>query len=902
MAEKLIVGPIDKGLRNNRLPFNIDNDSFPYLINAYQWRGRIKRKRGTEYLGQLQRNISASGALGGGTITLTSPVVPGTIDIIGGSDGTIYTDPLKNGVLKATGGTGTGGNINYSTGLLTITGGGTETITGTYSYFPELPVMGLEDFVLTNSQFPGTIAFDTKYSYSISTANPYPIDDVTFYKNPPINTLWPLYVPKTSLTPFTWNGQNYQQFWTTNYQGALWATNGVTVPLPLQNIGMQFAPALNITYVSNTTTTIILTITGSSLVIGDFVFLNEFTGTNALNLNFQSGYVTNVSGDNYTIKLPNANLGTGPYTPGIVQYLTNSSNTTIDCIRWYDGDPAGNSGLGWVNFMPPLNQAPYLIDDLPPRQYYLVGAKMIVPFKGRLLFLGPVVQASTGSPIYLQDTIVYSQDGTPYYTSSFTGSPVNPANLISILTPTNQSAIPSGWFEDDTGFGGFAGSNLDQPFTTVAPNRDVLIIGTDPTYQVALVFTGDDISPFQFYIRNSELGSSSTFSAITLDQGVMTRGVRGFVISSQDGAERFDLDIPDESFKMNLQNNGNERFTSQRDFINEWVYFTYCNNEDGSNINVFPNQTLQYNYRDNTWGVFEENYTTYGQFRPVTGFTWDTLPTDLTWDTWTDPWNAGVNTPLQPLVIGGNQQGFILIRGSGTAEATSLLINSFSGSVVTSNNHCLNNGDYIMISGALGTIGTQVNNNVYSVFNVTQNTFNLNPNIPVGSYTYLGNGYITRYYVPFIQTKQFPTAWGMARKTRIGFQQYLLTKTQMAQITLLIYLSQDESDPYNDPTYAVNNGLIYSTVLYTCPESTNLGLTPANTNLQELNAISGDGTSTNNQQQIWHRVNTSLIGDTVQLGFTMSDAQMRDPTLTNQVAEIELHGFILDVSASSMLS
>jgi hypothetical protein len=29
------------------------------------------------------------------------------------------------------------------------------------------------------------------------------------------------------------------------------------------------------------------------------------------------------------------------------------------------------------------------------------------------------------------------------------------------------------------------------------------------------------------------------------------------------------------------------------------------------------------------------------------------------------------------------------------------------------------------------------------------------------------------------------------------------------------------------------------------------------------------------QAQLWHRINTSLIGDTVQLGFTMSDAQMR---------------------------
>ncbi len=100
-----------------------------------------------------------------------------------------------------------------------------------------------------------------------------------------------------------------------------------------------------------------------------------------------------------------------------------------------------------------------------------------------------------------------------------------------------------------------------------------------------------------------------------------------------------------------------------------------------------------------------------------------------------------------------------------------------------------------------------------------------------------------------------------------------------------------ELHPSND---VVNNSLVYSTVLYTCPESTNLGLTPANINLQMPTAST--------QQQIWHRINTSLIGDTIQLGFTMSDAQMRDPTLINQTAEIELHGFILDCSASQMLA
>jgi len=56
------------------------------------------------------------------------------------------------------------------------------------------------------------------------------------------------------------------------------------------------------------------------------------------------------------------------------------------------------------------------------------------------------------------------------------------------------------------------------------------------------------------------------------------------------------------------------------------------------------------------------------------------------------------------------------------------------------------------------------------------------------------------------------------------------------------------------------------------------------------------------QSQIWHRKNISLLGDTVQIGITLSDEQMRDPEFDHQFAEIELHSFILDVSPSQVLA
>jgi hypothetical protein len=905
MTSKLVVGPFHKGLKTNVLPFNIDNDSFPTLINAYQWRGRVKRKRGTSLLGRLQRFFDSTNTTYGSTATITldgngdgniitnfgletnATIVIGTISLTFPIGAFHYTDIdpntglPNNAQLYLDGFLQPKGTINYSTGAISIPLRAGGVANATFLYNPRLPVMGLEDLELNPNENPGTLAFDTTYAYNISTTNPYPIYDVSFYKNIATGTTgYPGYIQKTNWTALWWNGEDYQQFWSTNYQGAFWATNGIEIPFTITNVGMQYKLVTNITFVAGgPDISATFTIANHGLVVGDFLFFNEFNTAVVDGLNMQTGYVTVVvDPNNVTVRFPNATFtGAGGATAtGLAQYLTNRSDTTVDCIRWYDGDPTnGNptsptfvTGKGWVNFMPPLSNLPYSIAKLPLAQYYLVGARMIVPYKDRLLFFGPVVQTSSaGSQVYLQDTVIYSQNGTAYYTASFTGNAtLATTQFNALLVPANQTAAPNSYWSDLTGYGGFITAGISQRLNTVEANEDVLICGFE-TLHTRLIYTGNDIVPFNFFQINSELGTASTFSSIDFDQGVMAFGNRGFVISSQTQTQRVDLDIPDQVFQVDLENNGNERMTAIRDFINEWCFFTYQSN---SITNFFPDQTLFYNYRDNTWGIFNEAFTTYGNFRRRTGYTWATIGEIYpTWSSWNDPWDAGESTLLQPEIIGGNQQGFVLFREEGTNEGNSLSIQDMTGTTITSPDHCLNQGDFIVISGVNGTLDQEVNGKIFKISTVTQNTFTINPSVNSG--TYLGGGVIKRMYVPFIQTKQFPTGWDLSKKTRIGAQKYLLTKTPLGQIALLIFLSQNGASSYNEgpivPEFgSVNESLIYSTVLYTAPESTNLGLTPANTNLM---------TPTSTQQaQIWHRLNTSLIGDTIQLGFTMSDEQM----------------------------
>src|SRR5258708_14845150 len=109
-----------------------------------------------------------------------------------------------------------------------------------------------------------------------------------------------------------------------------------------------------------------------------------------------------------------------------------------------------------------------------------------------------------------------------------------------------------------------------------------------------------------------------------MDAVALTRGSRGLIQTNQEQAVRFDLDIIDEVFEIRLTQNGPERVTAHRDYVNEWIYFTYTSDQT---INKFPNQTLLYNYRDNSWAIFNESYTHYGNFRKTTGFTWQTVGT-----------------------------------------------------------------------------------------------------------------------------------------------------------------------------------------------------------------------------------------------------------------------------------
>lgn len=870
-TNRLIISNFRTGLEKNLEPFNISNDAFPVLENAYIWRGKALRKRGIQSLARLRRDLEDVdlGNTGASpwsfnlysTVTpaISNPdaqLVPGTV-VITITGPIVFTDQGDGTLTSAT--AGNSGTIDYSTGdiVLTHTAGAGIATTVTFSYLPALPVMGLEDFNVGNSPQPILLAFDTEYSYQFNQGTNL-FYDTTFYK--------------TTDIPFIWNGENYDQFWTTNYlgttslintaagTGCLWATNG--------NPGVHF---LNATYTAGTgTATWDITFTDPSanpfqtLQIGDILWFNEWSGST--DVNGISGTVsddTNAATGQYKVDFAISPTIAVTFT-GIVQMMTNFLPDE-DGIRWYDGDPnsaAPPTNPGWVNFAPPLSEYDATTN---PNPQYLVGCKVIIPFKNRLLCGGVYLRTSSGPLEFLPNRFVFSQVGTPYYSNPM------PAPL-STLNPD-----PAAWYQI-IGRGGFVGAPIDDNIVTVGENDDLLIVLFE-SQPLKLIFTSNDTLPFVFQAISAELGGLGTFAGIKLDEGLLSVGTYGFTMTTSTSVQRIDLQIPDEVFDVGQASDKDKRITAVRDYQKEYVYFTFC--PANRSNDTFNTRTLLYNYRENTWAQFEETFTTYGTLRRTTNRTWANIGEIYpTWNKWNDPWDYGLGNAFQPVIIGGNQQGFVMQRSYGTSEQPSKFIQSVSGTLITSPDHGLQTGNFIEIQGMLGS--TNLNGMTQQVTVASPDTFNVNE---PATGTYIGGGVYTVLSRPIIQTKQFPVYWQEGRQARIGPTRLLLEAnsypeedTSFPQITMEIYSSQNSNLAGNDPT--IDPYFAFSDIVLTCPE---------------IDTAFGAS-----QAQIWHRVSTSINGSTIQLGFTLSDSQMLDSEINQQ--EIIIHAITMDLNKGPIIA
>lgn len=755
--QPLFIGPLNEGLRKDLQPFLLPNEAFPALENAYEFRGTVYKKGGSEPFGALGVRDETLAIRGAGATVINlaltwPPVMVGSIVITDGV--TTFTDngiggftivPAANGVVNAP--------TNYVAGTIDITFTAANpgaAITAFYyaAIDAHSPVMGLGSLNLPNSIENQLMAFDTRMSYRFLNG---------------INRFQHLATYRTAITQnqIEWTGTDNDFFWMTNYGNAFWATNN--------KAGGHFYAITGITNAANA----VITIGAHNFQVNDQVIITNVAGMTQIN--GLVGTVTAIAALTITV---NINSGAfGGYTGGGVAHsIYLSKAASGDGIRWFDNGVT----IGWVNFSPPLDPG-----NTPE---ILQGALIILPYQGRLVCLNTVEGTTYANGIRYPQRARWSEVGNP-----FQGA----------IVPSTwaASATTDQWYET-TNHGGYLDAPTNEEIVSAAFIKDTLVVFFEKSCW-ALITSGNPVSPFSWIRINSERGSESTFSTIGFDNEILTIGENAVVACDPTGAERADLKIPDEIISFYNENEAYKRVNGIRDFFNEFVLWTYVSDHTiPAGAVAFPDSVLAFNYRDGTWSKFRDFYTTFGTYLRQNGLVWGAAVNP--WASYNIPWVGPAALKGAPTILGGNAQGGVLIVDDIARNGVNVNTASFSiqnvtaaaPSVITCMNHSFSDGDHVYITNVNGAVA--LNNNTYTIATAAANTFTLlsSAGVPVSvaGYTYGGNVTVIDEFN--ITTKNFNPTIQFGKKTRVGYIDLFLFNTSAdGEITLTVYVDDDLTNP-----------------------------------------------------------------------------------------------------------
>lgn len=499
--------------------------------------------------------------------------------------------------------------------------------------------------------------------------------------------------------------------------------------------------------------------------------------------------------------------GPSPYD----NYFYVVNYNSADNIKYYDGTT-------WTNLRPQLDSG---------ATRYLDSARVLIGYKDRLIALN--TKETDGGSQTFGSRCRFSQNGNP-------------------------TAATTSWLDNTRGRGGYIDAPTTQQIITADIIKDRLIVYFErSTWE--LVYTGYLDSPFKWQQINNELGAESTFSMIGFDDAILGVGNVGVHSCNGINVRRIDQSIPDEVFAIHNDGNGPERVYGIRDYSMELVYWAFPDYEGSP---TFPNRVLVYNYRNNTWAIFRDSFTCFGQYQGDAQLTWANVGQKYaSWEEWNAPWDSSRSQTAFPKILAGNQQGFTLVVDpDDSSNDRSLVITNIDAatSQLTVINHNLKEGDYIRIEDTNGvTLSdgvTTYNNTISSVQVFDSNTIVVD--VPfLGTYT--GGGVLRRISQIDIQTKQFNPGTPIGQQSRFPYIDFLMATTAVGEFTITTLL----------------DGYSTGEVETQAPSGVLLGSSSVSTSSPTI-------TPDDKSDYIWQRYYSQSSGQMIQFNFTFSDSQMRD--------------------------
>ena len=495
-------------------------------------------------------------------------------------------------------------------------------------------------------------------------------------------------------------------------------------------------------------------------------------------------------------------------------FVTNDVVTAANPIRYTDGST-------WTTFAP-------VIADNPPSaaQSKLFQCRILIAYYGRLLALNTWEGTTAGGypgAVNFFNRCRFSQ---------YAASPIDQANA---------------WRSDVFGRGGFIDAPTNEAITGATFIKNTLVVDFErTTWQ--LRYVGEYGTPFIWERISADFGSESTFSGVLFDNHRLAVGDKAITAANGGGVDRIDLDIPDQIFQFKNANSGVKRVTGIRDYKRELVFWNYPDAETEAAPGValtYPNKVLLYNYRNQTWAIFRDSITCFGTFQSTTNITWDSL--EVLWDNEIITWDDPDTQSLFPLIVCGDQQGFVSCYGY-DSPATSSAVNandqetltiqgistvgvgSAAKILITSVDHNLQNAETIYITGLMFVdstlftpVATNLNNVIYQVLidgtNTKDNFYllkwdgaNYDGNF---SYTpvlanslYIGGGRITLFPKLNILSKDINLFQGKSMQTKLSRLDFLFQSVPGGSVTIKLFLNSSANG--STPGVVGQNNLVWN--------------------------------------------------------------------------------------------
>lgn len=211
--DRFFIAPYDanSGLQLNVRPWLIPDQAFSALNNAYVFRGRVRKRFGSKWLGddklgtrlRIQVGVTAGGSLAGNVRTINAdagmPTAIGQAFSVEDIFFTVFNSAAGPQQMKRSDGSAATATYNLTNSAFNITATGAPDGTPVY-FYPAFPVMGLlnmEDAAINNEFI---IGFDTRYAYRY-------------------NSGWERLNGEATAGAAVWTGSNSQFFWGDTWTG-----------------------------------------------------------------------------------------------------------------------------------------------------------------------------------------------------------------------------------------------------------------------------------------------------------------------------------------------------------------------------------------------------------------------------------------------------------------------------------------------------------------------------------------------------------------------------------------------------------------------------------------------------------------------------------------------------------